>query len=136
VCSSDLIELVSVEGSADVFVMLDALVEGRAKEAQSLMHRLLEEDPPEVILGAVSHRFRQIILVREALDAREDLKTLIDRKVIFNNQAGKYTTQARRFKMEKLEGFYRRLLEMDLQSKTFQTDLASNLELFVLECVN
>lgn len=132
----DVIELVSVEGSADVFVMLDALVEGRTKEAQSLMHHLLEEDPPEVILGAVSHRFRQLILVREALDAREDLKVLVDRKVIFNNQVSKYTTHARRFTMKKLEGFYRRLLEMDLQAKISQTDLATNLEMFVMELVN
>ena len=29
-------------------------------------------------------------LVREALDAREDLKILVERKVIFNNQAGGY----------------------------------------------
>jgi DNA polymerase III delta subunit len=57
ITAKDVIEMVSDEGSADVFVMLDALVEGRVQEAQSLLHRLLEEDPPEVILGAVSHRF-------------------------------------------------------------------------------
>jgi len=136
ITAKDVIELVSDEGSADVFVMLDAMVEGRAREAQSLMHRLLEEGPPEVILGAVSHRFRQLILVREALDAREDLKVMIDRKVIFYNQAGKYSAHARRFSMLKLECFYRRLLEMDLQAKTSQTDLGANLELFVLEVAN
>jgi DNA polymerase III delta subunit len=88
--------------------MLDALVEGRVQEAQSLLHRLLEEDPPEVILGAVSHRFRQLIQVREALDEREDLKVLVDRKVIFNNQSTKYATHARRFTMQKLETLYKR----------------------------
>ena len=78
-----------------------------ASEAHSLMHRLLEEDPPEVILGAVSHRFRQLILVREALDAREDLKILVERKVIFNNQAGKYPSTPGASKWRNSRKFYR-----------------------------
>lgn len=129
----DVIELVSTEGSADVFVMLDALLEGRTKEAQSLMHRLLEEEPPEVILGAVSHRLRQLIQVREALDAREDLKALVERRVIFNNQTGKYTSQARRFSMAQLEASYHRLLEIDLKAKTTFGEMDVDLETLVLE---
>lgn len=133
ISAKDVIELVSDEGSADVFVMLDALVEGRTHEAQNLMHRLLEVDEPEVILGAVSHRFRQLIQVREALDAHEDLKALVERKVIFNNQVGKYTTHARRFNMAQLEAIYHHLLEMDLQAKTSFTDMESDLETRVVE---
>ena len=133
ISAKDVIELVSVEGSADVFVMLDAMMEGRVKEAQSLMHQLLEQDPPEVILGALSHRLRQLLQVREALDAREDLKVLVDRKVIFNNQSAKYATHARRFTMQKLESLYKKLLEMDIQSKTSQIDMGANLELFIME---
>ena len=133
ITAKDVIELVSDEGSADVFVMLDALVEGRTREAQSLMHRLLEEDPPEVIQGAISHRFRQLIQVREALDAREDLKSLVERKVIFNNQVSKYSTHARRFSMAQLEAIYHRLLEMDIASKTSFTDIESELETLVVE---
>ncbi len=119
-----------------MFVMLDAMVEGRTREAQSLMHQLLEQDQPEVILGAISHRFRQLIQVREALDAREDLKALVERKVIFNNQVGKYTQHARRFNMEKLESIYHKLLELDVQSKTSQLDLETTLEVFVVETSN
>ncbi len=134
--AKDVIELVSEEGSADVFVMLDAMVEGRTQEAQRLMHTLLEQDPPEVILGAVSHRFRQLIQVREALDNREDLKALVDRKVIFNNQAAKYTQHARRYSMERLENIYRGLLQMDIQSKTSFTDMTNELEVLVVEISN
>ena len=133
ITAKDVIELVSVEGSADVFVMLDALMEGRVKEAQSLMHQLLEQDPPEVILGALSHRMRQLLQVREALDAREDLKVLVDRKVIFNNQVGKYTNQARRFSMAQLCGIHRRLLEIDLKSKTTFAEMDADLETLVVE---
>jgi DNA polymerase-3 subunit delta len=129
----DVIELVSSEGSADVFVMLDAMMAGKTREAQGFMHRLLEEQPPEVILGAISHRFRQLIQVREALDAREDLRVLVERKVIFNNQVNKYTTEARRFKMEELEAIYRRLLEIDLKAKTTFGEMDTDLETLVVE---
>jgi len=133
ITAKDVIELVSAEGSADVFVMLDALMEGRVKEAQGLMHRLLEEEPPEVILGALSHRLRQLIQVREALDAREDLKVLVERKVIFGNQTSKYTNQARRFSMQRLEALYRRLLAIDLKSKTTYGEMDTDLETLVME---
>lgn len=129
----DVIECVSVEGSADVFVMLDELVDGRIAQAQSLMRHLLESTPPEAILGAVIHRFRQLVQVREALDAREDLKILVERKVLFGNQVGRYSSAARRFTLRQLGGIYSRLLEMDVQAKTSQVDLASNLEVFVME---
>ena len=136
VTQDDVLELVSVEGSADVFKMLDMLVEGKTREAQSMMHQLLDDSPPEVILGAVIHRFRQLIQVREALDSREDMKDLTEKKVIFYNQVARYSAAAQRFKMQKLEKIYRRLLEMDLQAKTSQVDLATNLEMFVLETAN
>jgi len=67
------------------------------------------------------------------LDAREDLKALVERKVIFNNQVGKYTTHARRFNMAQLEAIYHHLLEMDLQAKTSFTDMESDLETMVVE---
>jgi DNA polymerase III delta subunit len=58
---------------------------------------------------------------------------LVDRKVIFNNQVGKYTGQARRFNMEKLQGIYRRLLEIDLKSKTTFAEMDADLETLVVE---
>ncbi len=130
---NDVVECVSVEGSVDVFVMLDDLVEGRISQAQSLMRRLLEDTPPEAIMGALIHRFRQLIQVREALDAREDLKVLVDRKVLFNNQVNKYSTAARRFNMSQLKGIYSHLLDMDVEAKTSQVDLETNLEMFVMQ---
>jgi DNA polymerase-3 subunit delta len=133
VSQADVLECVSVEGSADVFEMLDLLVEGKTRQAQSMIRRLLDDTLPEVIFGAIIHRFRQIIQVREALDSHEDLRTLVEKKVIFSNQIGKYSSAARRFSMKQLEGIYKRLLEMDVQAKTSQVDLDTNLEMFVVE---
>ncbi len=133
VTRKDVLELVSDEGSTDVFKMLDRLMLGDTREAQAMMHRLLDDSLPEVILGAVIHRFRQLIQVRETLDDSGDLKELANKRVIFYNQLGDYTQAARRYKMSELEGIYHRLLEMDVEAKTSRVDLATNLELFILE---
>jgi DNA polymerase-3 subunit delta len=133
VTAADVLELVSDEGSTDVFKMLDRLMSGETREAQAMMRRLLDDSLPEVILGAVIHRFRQLIQVREALDAGEEIKSLADKRVLFHNQIKDYTIAARRFSMTELEKIYRRLLEMDLQAKTSSVDLATNLELLIVE---
>ncbi len=133
VTREDVLELVSDEGSTDVFKMLDRLMLGDTREAQAMMHRLLDDSLPEVILGAVIHRFRQLIQVREALDDAGDLRELANKRVIFHNQINDYSKAARRFSMQDLARIYHRLLEMDLQAKTSQVDLATNLELLILE---
>jgi len=138
----DVIDCVSVEGSADVFKMLDMLVGGKKKEAQSMMHRLLDDSQPEMILGAVAHRFRQLIQVREVLDSGGSIQSLVKQKVIFNNQVENYSAAAVRYPMTKLKEVFGRLLEMDVQSKMWfedsrvdaiQVDLKTNLELLVME---
>lgn len=138
----DVIECVSVEGSADTFKMLDMLMAGNKKEAQAMMHQLLDDTQPEMILGALAHRFRQLIQVRAALDAGEDVSSLAKSRIIFSNQVGTYTQAARRYPMERLKQIFDRLLQMDVQSKLWddssqlneiQVDLRTNLELFVME---
>lgn len=138
----DVIECVSVEGSADTFKMLDMLMAGKKKEAQAMMHQLLEDSQPEMILGALAHRFRQVLQVRAALDAGEDVAALAKSRVIFSNQVGEYTQAARRYPLEKLSEIFDRLLQMDVQNKMWdensqldeiQVDLKTNLELFVME---
>lgn len=133
VTQADVLELVSEEGSTDVFKMLDRLMLGDKREAQAMMHHLLDDSLPEVILGAVIHRFRQLIQACETLDDGGDLKDLANKRILFYNQINDYAKAARRFSMEKLERIYHRLLEMDLQAKTSQVDLATNLELLILE---
>lgn len=137
VTREDVIALVSEAGTTDAFAMVDALVEGRTREAQQMIRALLDDTPPEVVLGTVVFRIRQLIQVREALEAREDLKTLVDKRIIFGGrQTDVIRKQAQRFSLTTLKGIYHRLLEMDVQSKTSQTDLTTNLEMLVVELGN
>lgn len=129
----DVLELVSEEGSTDVFVMLDRLMEGKTAEAQAMMRRLLGDSQPEILLGAVIHRFRQLIQVCEGMEAGDDPADLARKTGVFQNRINAYMGAARRYGMTGLIGIYRRLLEMDVQAKTSRVDLATNLELFILE---
>lgn len=134
VSREDVVALVSDAGSSDVFTMLDASLEGRTKEAQAMLHRLLDDTPPEIIMGAVVHRFRQLIQVREALDMGDDLQKLVSQHIIFGGkQVERISNQARRFTMAGLKQVYHRLLDLDIQSKTTAIDLGVNLEILVVE---
>lgn len=136
VTHEDVLELVSAEGSTDVFDMLDRLMSGRTKDAQLMMRTLLDDAQPEILLGAVIHRFRQLLLVSETLDNNENPAESARKFGILPRKMNDYTAATRRYGPEKLEHLYHRLLEIDLQSKTSQVDLATNLELFLLEAGN
>lgn len=136
VTREDVLELVSAEGSVDVFEMLDHLFEGKTREAQALMRELLDDTPPEVVLGAVIHRVRQLILLCEAMDTGGDVKELARKAGIFANKLESYRNAARRIGMTGLEAVYRHLLEIDVQAKTSGSDLSTNLELLVMKIGN
>jgi DNA polymerase-3 subunit delta len=129
----DVLELVSDEGSVDVFAMLDSLMEGKTRNAQAMMRRLLDDTPPEVVLGALAHRLRQLILLAEAMDSGEDARSLARKTGIFINKIESSRNAVRCIGISGLEELYHHLLEIDLQAKTSGTDLATNLELLVLK---
>lgn len=134
VSREDVIALVSDAGSTDVFTMLDAMLEGRTREAQQMLHRLLDDNPPEKIMGAVVQRFRQLLQVRDTLDTGDDPKQLVAKGIIFGGKQGdRVISQAQRFSMRSLKEIYHRLLALDIQSKTSAVDLGVNLEILVVE---
>lgn len=136
VTREDVLELVSDEGSVDVFAMLDSLMEGKTRNAQAMMRRLLDDTPPEVVLGALAHRLRQLILLAEAMDSGEDARSLSRKTGIFINKIESSRNAVRCIGAPGLEELYHHLLEIDLQAKTSGTDLATNLELLVLRIGN
>jgi len=136
VTREDVLELVSAEGSVDVFAMLDNLMEGKTREAQAMMRHLLDDSQPEIILGAVIHRVRQLIMVCEVVETGGDVRELARKSGIFTSKVESYSNAARRIGMPGLEALYHHLLEIDLQAKTSGTDLATNLELLVMQIGN
>ena len=128
------VEAVSVvTAQANVFGMVDALTAGNGKLAQSLLHRLLEEEEAFALWGMVIRQFRLLLQAREILDgggSLQDAQSSIREAPYSVDKAYK---QAGRFTMPALEKIYHRLLEMDEGAKTGEMPLDVALDAFVVE---
>lgn len=113
----DVEQLTPFRGQSDVFAMVDALGEGRARQAQSLLHRLLQDESPRYAFAMIVRQFRLLLLARYAYDQGQDPSTALS---LHPFVARKVAAQARRFETAALEQAYRRLLETDLQIKSSQ----------------
>jgi DNA polymerase-3 subunit delta len=128
------VEAVSVvTAQANVFALVDALAAGNGKLAQSLLHRLLEEEEPFSLWGMVIRQFRLLLLAREVIDGRGSLQDAQRSIREAPYSVEKAYKQAGRFAMPALESIYHKLLEMDEGAKTSQVPLDLALDTFIVE---
>jgi DNA polymerase-3 subunit delta len=122
-----------VTAEISIFDMVDALAQGRGRDAQRMMHRLLQDEGAFAIWPMVIRQFRLLLLAREVIDQGGGLpevwKTLGGAEFV----AKKAYEQARRFSMPSLERLYHRLLEIDEAAKNGRTPLDISLEMLVTE---
>jgi DNA polymerase-3 subunit delta len=114
--------LVAYAGETSIFDMVDALGTRNGREAQRLLHRLLEQDEPLRLFGMVVRQFRLLLLTRELLDAGyrdTDIATAIKSPPFV---VRKLMGQVRNFSLPQLEAIYHRLLDIDEAIKTGQTE--------------
>jgi DNA polymerase-3 subunit delta len=128
----DVAKLTVYVAEANIFEMVDAVVQGDGKGAISRLHRLLEQQDPLSIFGMIIRQFRLLLLTKTHLDAGgapgDALAQAID---VHPYAARKLPAQARDFTMPQLEDFYRRLMDYDMQIKTGRIDAALALDLLV-----
>jgi DNA polymerase III subunit delta len=117
---------------ADIFIMVDALANHRGREAQGMLHRLLEEQDVLSIFGMVVRQFRLLLQAREVLDKGGREIDIIRELKISPYVAGKLSPQARHFSLKQLEEIYRRLLDMDEAAKTSQIEPDLALDMLVM----
>jgi len=123
--------LVAYAGETSVFDMVDALGARDGREAQRLLHRLLEEDDPLRLFGMVVRQFRLLLLTRELLDAGTrdtEIATAIKSHPFV---VRKLRGQVRNFSLPQLEVIYHKLLDIDQAIKTGKTDGDVALDTFV-----
>jgi DNA polymerase-3 subunit delta len=116
----------------DIFVMVDALASHKGREAQDMLHRLLEEQDALSIFGMVVRQFRLLLQAREVLDQGGYERDIAQALKIHPFVAGKLVPQAQQFTQKTLEGIYRRLLDIDEAIKTSQIDGDLALDLLVV----
>jgi DNA polymerase-3 subunit delta len=114
--------LVAYAGETNVFDMVDALGTRNGREAQRLLHRLLEQDDALRLFGMVVRQFRLLLLTRELLDAGyrdTDIATAIKSPPFV---VRKLMGQVQNFSLPRLEAIYHKLLDIDEAIKTGQTE--------------
>ncbi len=131
--SQDVEAVCIVTSQQSVFDFVDALANGNGKNAQHLLHRLLENEDPFSLWGMVVRQFRLLIQAREILDARGNKDDVARALGVHPFVAEKTTQQATRFSIESLEGIYHRLLNIDEGVKTSQVTLDLALDTLVVE---
>jgi DNA polymerase-3 subunit delta len=122
-----------VTAEADIFAMVDALVQDNGKAAQRLLHKLLEDADAFGIWPMVVRQFRLLLLAREVIEqgggAPEVQRVLGGPDFV----AKKAYEQAKRFSLPVLERVYHKLLEIDEVAKTGRMPLDVAMEMLVTE---
>jgi len=127
----DVREVVSYAREANVFTMVDAIVEGKSARAASLLHQSLDEGAAApYLLVMITRQLRLLVQVKELSGQRyrrSDIKSRLGISKDF--VLDKAIEQGRHYSMERLEQVYRKLLEADLSIKrgTLKGELALDL---------
>ncbi|MCS6836869.1 MAG: DNA polymerase III subunit delta [Anaerolineae bacterium] len=120
---------------ANVFKMIDAVIEGRAKEAIRLLHAALDQDPSDPgfgLFGLIVAQFRTLLLACEHLSSGGSPRDLPSAAGVKPFLIDKVSRQARAFKLDELEAIYKRLQRYDQDAKTGKIDIRLALDLFVV----
>ena len=128
---ADVQALVSATQEANIFAMVDAILEGRPGRAQELCAALLDGGNAPVQLLAMIARQVRIIFQAKDLKARRKTRKEIAAVLGLNSDfvLNKALDQSDRYTPERLRDIYHRLLDTDLAIKTgrYEGDLALNI---------
>lgn len=134
----DVREVVSYAREANVFTMVDALIEGRSATAAPLMQQMLDEGAAApYILFMITRQVRLLVEVKDLVNRKCGRNEIRSRMGITSDFVlNKALEQSRNYSMERLEHIYRKILETDISIKQgiWKGDLA--LDLLIAElCV-
>ena len=132
----DVEKLTADYGQGDIFTMVDALGNRDGKQAIAMLHRLFEEQDPFSIFGMIVRQFRLLLLAKEVMDRGGQEADITRELKIHPYVAAKMKSQARYFSLPLLEAVYHRLLEVDTEMKTGQTEGELALDLLVTTFTN
>jgi DNA polymerase III delta subunit len=119
----DVAELVAEAIPGSTWAFLDALGLRRASEASVQAMRLLDSGSPiPVLVTQIYRRIRELVIVREHLDAGSKPSDLVRAMRVAPFRAQKLAEQARAWTLPELERALSGLVELDLRSKGISLD--------------
>ena len=130
----DVRQLVGYAQEANIFVLVDAIVESQTEIAQRMLHRLYQEGiAATYILAMITRQFRLIAQARE-LGSGLSRQQIQDKLGLTSNYAlDKTLSQAKLYDFEHIKRAYDKLLGADLAIKTGKYNDQLALELLVAE---
>ena len=131
----DVRAVVGYAAEANVFEMVDAVLEGRASVAGGMVHRLLDEGAAApYLLFMITRQMRLVIQARELLSGETPAREIKDRLGLTSDYALRKTiAQAKASPPRRLEQAYRKLLETDLLIKTGRRGEELALDILIAE---
>ncbi len=130
---NDINLLVSYAREANIFHMVDAVIQGRREVAVRLLHQLLSEGAaPAYLLHMIISEFRLLVQVKQH-NGRGVSARVVGNKIGESKdwKVEKLMRSAGRYSSQKLEGIYHRLLETDISIKTGKCDGELALDLLI-----
>jgi len=133
ITEADVQAVVSQASQANVFKLVDAILEGRSAEAIRLLHRLLDQGlHPAYLLVMITRQFRLALQAKELYSQGLKLPE-IKQQLGLIYAAEKALAQGRQHSQQRLEKAYRQLLDADLSIKRGKLDGELALDLLVSE---
>lgn len=130
--AADVALLSPYAAEASIFDLVDALGSRQpAQAARLFQHKIDEGADPFYLFSMFIRQFRLLLQTRSLLDAGERPAGIAEQLKQRPFVAEKLARQARGFSMTQLEQVYRRLLEIDVDTKTGQADLLTALHLLL-----
>lgn len=115
------------------FALVNALRAQQARQAQAVLHKMLEEDDPLGIFHTIVSQFRQLILVNELMSGGAGKDQIAQQLAMHPYAVGLAMEHARHFSLAELDSIYQRLHELDYAIKTGKMDSLLALDLLVVE---
>ena len=127
----DIKAIVSYAQEANVFAMVDAILDSKAGVAEQALEQLLWRGAsPAYLLVMLSRQVRMVVRAKELRRQRNPEAEIQNRLGLTSGFALRKTLeQAQRYPLERLKEVYRKLLEADLSIKTgkYEGELALNI---------
>ncbi len=132
---ADIHAMVSYAREANIFTMVDAIVQHNRAVASRLMHQLMDEgSAPPYLLYMITRQFRLLVQARTLMEQRLPASVVGSKLGLSSDYVlQKALEQARGYSMERLERTYRKLLEADLSIKTGSLEGILALDLLVAD---
>ncbi len=134
VSEADVRSLVSLARDPNVFAMVDAIVEGRPRDAAEQLQRLFAEgESAQRLLALLARQYRLLLLTRELLDRRVRGPEISARLQVQGFVVQRLLKQAPAYTIDRLRQAYRLLLDADLSVKRGVYDEETALQLLLFE---